>query len=286
MDWWALEANAEEGRELIVRMVEDEATWRLPLFREEVATRLMRRYAMAGGEENFNTCAELLAAAPDDDASKKLMTGLQLAFQGAPIPDLPDGLTKAMDEYSKKTGDSDLVLGVQRGDKEALKKAIAVVKDAKADTLERVALAKLFGNVDDKSVIAPLLAVLGQGQQSALKRVSMQSLANYDDPLISKTILSRYGRSLPAEHNVRSTADRVLASRKSWAKEFLAVVDDWVIKARDIDPDVVQQLKLHNDGEINALVAKHTPNGIRTLILISSETWWPTACQMASERRS
>ncbi len=260
MNWWALEAHAEDGSGEIENMVKDGKIWDLPLFKQEMAARLMRRYAMAGGNENFEMCAKLLQLAPDEEAQKILMTGLQQAFQGATIPQLPPSLTKVMDEYAKKAGDSDLVLGVQRGDKEALKKAIVVVKDSKADTLERVALAKLFGNVGDKSVIAPLLAVLAQDQQSALKRVAMQSLANYDDISIAKTILSRYGRSLPAEHNVRSTADRVLASRKDWAKAFLAQVDAWVIKARDIDPDVVQQLKLHNDGEINGLVAKHWPD--------------------------
>jgi len=259
MNWWALEAHAEDGSGEIENMVKDGKIWDLPLFKQEMAARLMRRYAMAGGSENFEMCAKLLQLAPDEEAQKILMTGLQQAFQGATIPQLPPSLTKVMDEYAEKAGDSDLVLGVQRGDKKALKKAIAVVKNGKADTLERVALAKLFGNVGDKSVIAPLLAVLGQAQQSALKRVAMQSLANYDDVSIAKTILSRYGRSLPAEHNVRSTADRVLASRKDWAKLFLAQVDAWVIKARDIDPDVVQQLKLHNDGEINGLVAKHWP---------------------------
>lgn len=260
MDWWALEAHAEDGSGEIENMVKDGSIWDLPLFKQEMAARLMRRYAMAGGGENFERCARLLKLAPDEEAQKILMTGLQQAFQGATIPQLPPSLTEAMDEYSKKAGDSDLVLGVQRGDKEALKKAINVVKDTKADILERTELAKLFGDVGDKSVVAPLLAVLAQDQQSALKRVAMQSLANYDDASIAKTILARYGSSLPAEHNVRSTADRVLASRKDWAKAFLEQVDAWVIKARDIDPDVVQQLKLHNDGTINALVAKHWPD--------------------------
>lgn len=260
MDWWALEAHAEDGSGEVENMVKDGGIWDLPLFKQEMAARLMRRYAMAGGNENFEMCARLLQLAPDEEARKILMSGLQQAFQGATIPQLPPSLTKAMDEYSKKAGDSDLVLGVQRGDKETLKKAINVVKDTKADIVERTELAKLFADVGDKSVVAPLLAVLAQDQQSALKRVALQSLANYDDPSVAKTILARYGSSLPAEHNVRSTADRVLASRKDWAKAFLAQVDAWVIKARDIDPDVVQQLKLHNDGEINALVAKHWPD--------------------------
>jgi putative heme-binding domain-containing protein len=219
----------------------------------------MRRYAMAGGEANFDTCAKLLAAAPDDDASKKLMTGLQLAFQGAPIPELPEPLTKAMDEYAATLGANDLVLGIQRGDKEALKKAIKVVGDNKADPVERIELAKLFGDVEDPSVVAPLLGVLGLDQQSTLKRVALQSLANFDDPNIPKTILARHGSTLPNEHAVRSTAHRVLAGRVDWAKQFLEKVDLAHIKDREVQPDVVQLLLQHGDGEINAKVARHWP---------------------------
>lgn len=259
MDWWAIEAHAEDGRELILRMAGDAATWKLPLFRQQVAERLMRRYAMAGGEENFATCAKLLALAPDEDASKRLMTGLQLAFQGTTMPKLPDALTKAMDAYAAKFGQNDLVLGVRRGDKEALKKAIAVVGDSKADPVERIELAKLFGGVADPSVVKPLLALLGGDGQSALKRVALQALGNYDDPAIPSTIISRYGSSLPAEHDVRSTADRVMAGRVNWAKSYLAKVDSAEIKARDITPDVVQLLAQHKDPEINGKIARHWP---------------------------
>ncbi len=260
MDWWALEAHAEDGRELVVRMVADPATWKLPLFREEMATRLMRRYAMAGGDANYQTCADLLAAAPDDDASKRLMTGLQLAFEGAPIPELPPALTKAMDDYAEKFGQNDLVLGIQRGDKEALKKAIAVVGANDSDPVERIELAKLFGSVGDDSVVPVLLKVLALDQHSTLKRVALQSLANYESDSIPKTILGRYGSTLPAEHDVRSTADRVLAGRVDWARQFLEKVDLAHIKARDISPDVVQLLAQHKDPDINAAIARHWPD--------------------------
>ncbi|MCB1063291.1 MAG: c-type cytochrome [Verrucomicrobiae bacterium] len=260
MNWWAIEAHAEDARDLVLRMVDDEATWKLPLFREEIATRLMRRYAMAGGEANYATCAKLLAAAPDDDAAKRLMTGLQLAFQGAPIPTLPADLTKAMDDYAAKLGENDLVLGIQRGDKEALKKALAVVGNNASDPVERIELAKLFGSVADESVVPTLLKLLSLDQQSTLKRVALQSLANFGSASIPTTILSRYGSSLPAEHEVRSTADRVMAGRVDWAKQFLEKVDLAHIKARDISPDVVQLLAQHKDPEINAAIARHWPD--------------------------
>ncbi|MCP5539517.1 MAG: c-type cytochrome [Akkermansiaceae bacterium] len=259
MNWWAIEAHAEDGRELVMRMVADPATWKLPLFREEIALRLMRRYAMAGGPENFDTCAKLLSLAPDEDASKRLMTGLQLAFQGTQIPELPPALTKAMDDYAAKFGQNDLVLGIRRGDKEALKKAIAVVSSSASDPVERIELAKLFGETGDSSVVKPLLGLLSLDGQSALKRVALQSLANYDDAAIATTILGRYGSSLPAEHDVRSTADRVLAGRIEWARAFLEKIDLAHIKDRDISPDVVQLLALHKDPEINAAIARHWP---------------------------
>ncbi len=260
MNWWALEAHAEDARELIVRMVGDEATWKLPLFREEIATRLMRRYAMAGGAENFDTAAKLLAAAPDDDASKRLMTGLQLAFEGAPIPELPPALTKAMDDYAAKAGQNDLVLGIQRGDKEALKKALALVASNDSDPVERIELAKLFGTVGDETAVPTLLKLLSLDQQSTLKRVALQSLANYESDSIPTTILARYGSTLPAEHDVRGTADRVMAGRLAWARQFLEKIDLAHIKARDISPDVVQLLAQHKDPDINDAIARHWPD--------------------------
>jgi len=259
MNWWALEAHAEEGREEVLRLAAAPATWKHPLFREQIAERLMRRYAMAGGNENFNTCAQLLALAPDEDASKRLMTGLQLAFQGTTLPPLPPALTEAMDAYAASTGENDLVLGVRRGDKKALAEAIKVVGDPKGDALERIELAKLFGGLGDSVVIKPLLGILGKDAPSALKRVALQALGSYDDPAIPETILSRYGSSLPAEHEVRSTADRVLAGRVPWARMYLERIDRAEIKARDIAPDVVQLLAHHHDPEINGKIAHHWP---------------------------
>ena len=41
---------------------------------------------------------------------------------------------------------------------------------------------------------------------------------------------------------------------------LLGKVDAWTIKADDISPDVVQQLLLHGNSEIDALVVKHWPD--------------------------
>lgn len=258
--WWAIEAHAENGRAEIEALAADPKTWKSKIFREIVAERLARRYCMAGGEANFQSAANLLKTAPDTDAKKRLMTGLQLAFQGSPIPELPAALSTEMDAYESEVGGSTLTLGIQRGDKEALKKALAVVASNASDPVERLELAKLFGEVNDPIVIGTLLKLIALDQQSTLKKIALQSLANYDDDKIGTTILYRLGSTLPAEHDVRSTAHRVLAGRLAWAKPFLEKVELAHVKARNVSPDVVQLLAQHKDPEINTAIKKHWPD--------------------------
>lgn len=258
--WWAIEAHAESGREQIEALATDSETWRFSLFREFIAERLMRRYAMAGGTSNYLSAATLLKKAPDDDAKKRLMTGLQLAFQGTATPELPEALRAEMETYAETVGANDLVLQLRQGEPEALKKALAVVASSSSDPIERVELAKLFGEIDELAVVPVLLRLLSLDQESTLKRVALLSLASYDAESIATTILARHGSTLPAEHDVRSTAHRVLASRPEWARLFLDKVDVAHIKARNVEPDVVQLLAQHQAPEIDAAIAQHWPD--------------------------
>ncbi len=258
--WWAIEAHSESGRRQVESLVSDPETWESKIFREFIAERLMRRYAMAGGEENYLTASKLLENAPDDDARKRLMAGLQLAFQGTSVPELPESLEQQMREYSETVGKNDLSFQIQQGNADAMKKALSVVASSQSDPVERVELAGLFGELDDPAVVPVLLRVLSLDQQSALKRVALQSLANFPDEKIATTILARHGSTLPDEHEVRSTAHRVLASRADWAKLFLEKVELAHIKARNVEPDVVQLLAQHGDGEIDDAISLHWPD--------------------------
>src|SRR5690606_33118093 len=57
---------------------------------------------------------------------------------------------------------------------------------------------------------------------------------------------------LPAEHDLRSTAHAVLASRAIWTKQFLKEITSYRIKRDTIPLDIVQQMRLHDDPEIQA----------------------------------
>lgn len=260
--WWAIEAHAESGRDEIEALAADPETWKSALFRKFIAERLMRRYAMAGGEANFQSAALLLKFAPDEDAKKRLMTGLQLAFQGMAMPTLPDALQTQMDSYTESFGAKVLVLQLRSGGPEFLPKALSAVASNDSDPIERMELVKAFGEINEPSVVPVLLRLLSLDQESALKRVALQSLAYYSSDKIATTILERHGRTLPDEHDVRSTAHRVLASRQTWAKLFLERIETVEIKARNVKPDVVQLLARHEDPEIDAAIEKHWPHHV------------------------
>ncbi len=259
MYWWAVEGQAESGRAEIKNWLADAETWKGKVFREQIAARLMKRYAMAGGEENFLSCLDLLNKSSDDEMTSKLMDGLEAAFQGVTMPKLPAALSSALDEYSKKLGESGLVMRMKKGETGAVAEAQKAIGNSSLPVSVRSELIKQLGATEDPKVVGALLKVISGSSDSALKRVALLQLARFDDPKIATTILGRYGSSLPAEHGVRSTAERVLAGRPEWAKLMLDKVDLAVVKDRDVSPDIVQLMMAHGDKEINKRVAEHWP---------------------------
>lgn len=259
MIWWALEAHAEKGRDGIAAWISRADTWQAPLFPDILASRLMKRYAIAGGSENYASCSALLEKAPDEAAKSALLEALQSAFEGVPMPSLPESLTKSLQEYSASLGDSGLVLRLKSGDAGALVEAQRAVLDPKVSGSVRSELVRQLGASGDRIVVGTMVKILALDQEFALKRVALQTMARFDDDAVANGIISRYGSTLPAEHGVRSTAERVLAGRLHWAMMMMDQVDRAVIKSRDLGADVVQLMLEHRNADLNVRIQKHWP---------------------------
>ncbi|MFT5468911.1 MAG: putative heme-binding domain-containing protein [Verrucomicrobiales bacterium] len=256
MNWWALEGHAETSWDLIEEMFRNPEFWQLPMVRATILERLMQRYAMAGGTENFIRCARLLELAPDDDSREQLLIGIDRAFQGMTLPELPAALSEALEKHQAARGNSGLVLSLRQGKEGAAEDAIKAIADRSADIGERAALIRTLGEIAEAKAVPTLIKLISDPEH-AIKRVAMQALTHFDEPKVAATIVGRYGSSLPSEHDVRATANRTLASRASWAKVFLGKIDIWHIKTSDVSADVVQQLRAYADPEIQQLVEKH-----------------------------
>jgi putative membrane-bound dehydrogenase-like protein len=254
--WWAIEAKAELDRGAVLALFQEPSFWSLPIVERSIVERLMERYAMAGGPENLETCARLLAMAPGAHATTRLMVGLLEAFRGREITGLPPKLAEALDRYQQGLGKSDLALGLRRGDASAIAQALKIVADEKADRPTRLAYIEILGQIHQSKAVPALTRLLSSSPSHAIKRVALEALMNYDDPAIGKAVLRQYQTTLPDEQGLRSTAQRLLASRKPWTLALLDDIEASSIEQTSIALSVVEQMRLQNDPEINRRVEK------------------------------
>jgi len=257
MIWWAIESKAASTREDVVAMFRDSTFWSLPIVDKFIVERIMQRWAMTGDPADLAMCARLLELAPNDKFKSRLSAGFLEAFRGRRIDGLPDALAKALDEYQASLGNSDLALGLRLGKTDAIKEALKVVADETADKPTRLAYVEILGQTKRPEAVSVLLGLLAKTKSHSLKRTTLEGLMNYDDPTIGATVMRLYHGPLPDEQGVRTSAQKLLASRPSWALPMLQQIDDGLIAKSSLPADVVQTLSLHQDAEVKKLVAKH-----------------------------
>lgn len=270
MLWWTIEAKAESDRDALIALFKDSALWLRPLARTQAAHHLAQRWAMAGGRENFDAIAKLLALAPRPEDRTVVIEGLADAFEGGKIPELPAPLATALNAHLASKMDTDLALAVKTGNPEAVKKALAVIGDNKATNANRLALIQAFAEAGNRAVIPAMLQIFTAGRGSSPLRQGVLPLAaKFDDVALPTAVIKGYEARFSGTQPIKDAAHRMLASREAWAKLFLAEVDRWSIKAKDVAPDIVQQLALYRDPEIQRLVRKH----------------WPVAAKLSSQEK-
>src|SRR5262249_45354238 len=131
--WWAIESKCGSDPDAVLGLFADKGLWERPLVRQHIAERLMRRFAQAGSRKDLLVCARLLELAPGQEPAKRLMVGFEQAFQGRPLPDLPDELVKVM----ARVGGGSPALRVRQGDEKATAEALKAVANEKADRRQR-----------------------------------------------------------------------------------------------------------------------------------------------------
>jgi putative heme-binding domain-containing protein len=256
--WWALESKAEKERGAVFAYLKsDEAFLKTPLFREHLAEKLAKRYALAGGEDNLNSCAELLTLTADESLRGKFIAGIASAFEGAEMPKLPDALQKALNDYIAKQSGGDLTLALRSGNAEALKKAVQLLEDKKASSTARIAIAKTLAELGRQEAVMPMVNILKASNPTGLKRGILQAAARFDDKRIPEALLLGYETQIAGDKALREDALRVMAGRKEWAQILVNFVNEWKVPAKHFSVDIVRQLSLHKDADIDAAIEKH-----------------------------
>lgn len=259
MVWWALEAHAGD-RDAVLRMFEDRAMWKSALRPEgrTLPENLMQRWAMPGSLEDLHACARLLNLAPDPEAGARLVGAFERAFEGRPIPPLPDALAESL---GRSSGDFATLLGVRRGDANALHAALKTIADPKAKLPDRLQLIRAVGDVQaDPARCVPLLMDLVTSvskEDDSLRCGALASLQKFDDPAIGAAVVKAY-HALPAP--AQDAAQSLLASRAEWARQLMQAIDAGDIKPRNIQAGTIDKLRLQPARDITTLVDRFFPD--------------------------
>ncbi|MEX2115180.1 MAG: PVC-type heme-binding CxxCH protein [Pirellulales bacterium] len=283
--WWAVEQHAVSARDDVVAMFCAAEAWQLPLVRDAILERLMRRYAAEGSEPGYKACTRLLAAAPQAERLRMLAaldSGLQdrgathggsagtlfanlaerpadaedAAIAPATPADLPPELQAQIDrDWRDDTCDLTLIrLNARLGRAAAHARAISLAGDRESLTPLRVDAIRLLGEVGQSECVDPLLHLLSSEQPPEIQQASLDALAAHDDPRIGDALLQTYANADPP---TRGHLADVLLGRKPWARQFLAAIDRGDFPAEQVAVDQLRVMAIHDDAELDALVKKH-----------------------------
>ncbi|MBI2805112.1 MAG: c-type cytochrome [Planctomycetes bacterium] len=248
--WWAIEVHCAKDRDKVLDMFRESSLWRHRMVENTILPRLMKRFAMAGSQKDFQTCVELFRLAPEKKHGQILLKGFEEAFKGRSIAGLPNDLITQI----AKLGGGSVAFGVRQGKEAAITQALTMIANPKTSAQQRLELIELFGEARQPRCVPPLLMLVAAKESDAVKKIALGALQAYPDDRIGAEVVKAFP-TLTGE--VREVAESLLVGRRAWSRQFLAAVDAGAIAPKSIALPTLRKLLLHRDDQISKLVKKH-----------------------------
>jgi len=234
----------------VLDLFRDSSLWRAKIVEDTILLRLMKRFAMAGTQKDYQTCVELFRLAPEAKHGQILLKGFEEAFKGRSSTGLPADLVAEI----AKLGGGSVAFGVRQGKEDAIVKALAMIQNPKTPATDRLELIDLFGEAKQPLCVEPLLALLSAKESAAIHKTALGALQSYKDEKIGAEVV----KLLPAmTGEVREVAESLLVGRREWSRQLLTAVDDGKVSPKSIPLATLRKLLLHRDDQIANLVKKH-----------------------------
>ena len=277
--WWALESHAEDGREDLLGLVADPASWRAPTFRRELAERLGRRFTADQGprrhytlrqgvysewiidrapehlRRNLEFCARLLAAAPGPEEASLLAQGMARGLAGPRVPNPPPALLEAVASAWSKAPDHIALtaLAARLGVAEAESRAVTRLRDPRLAESDQQMLLDLVSALATPDAL-PLLAEQLRGERNEARRGRrLTALAGFDQPAAAAVVIDVYPNLGP---KLQATALRSLAEKPAWARLMLERMAAGTFSPGVLGTATLAALRAHPDPVLQRLLER------------------------------
>jgi putative heme-binding domain-containing protein len=268
--WWAMESKAVSDRKEMLAVFEDASIWKKRTVLNIILGRLMQRWVMEGGDQNYAACTQLLKLAPSVKQARPLINGLQEGLRGRDVTELPPGLVKALQPFQAEFGKESSVLVLRQGQRKEIEKALKIIADDQVEIGERLSTIRIFGEINQPESVPVLLKLMETNSSSpALKQGALEALPRYDDPEIGLRVGKAYPDKLRSDPLVRAAALALFACRTTWAVQLLNAIDRekqpgekfiaHTIDKADVPMNIARQLILLHDPAITETVTRLWP---------------------------
>ena len=278
--WWAIEAQANSGREELLSLVRDPAVWQSKIFSTHTAERIGMRFTADQGQRrhytlkqgvysewmidrapeyfarNLDFCGRLLEAAPDERAVAALLVGMARGFTGGAVESVPTTLREALAKaWAGRTHSAALIaLGARLGQPGAMAEAIAAVPRANLPDTDQQTYLDLFAATAVPEAL-PVVAGLVRTEKNEARRAKrLAALGGYDDPAAADVVFEVYATLTP---RLQNTAQRMLSEKPAWAQAMLMRMN-----AGTFDPGVlsaanIATIRAQKDPRIASLLTSY-----------------------------
>lgn len=260
LSWWALESKADTHVEGILAMLSMPKYRDRPLVKQVLIERLARRYAAGTSEASLESCAKMLALAPDAADAEPIIRGMEKGLEGRKFAKVPEVLEKPLDDLWMQAvpfpKPALARLAMRLGSEPAYRYALFRASDRESRVPDRVALVEALGQMgkaDDPQTLTVIFKLL-EFEPAALQMAAITALERFPNPEIGEKILAGLSNMNPP---LRARALSLLCGRQAWALALLNAVDAKQIDPKEISTDLLQRIALQNDKELNKLIEKH-----------------------------
>lgn len=241
--WWAIESKVDSDRAEVMRFCAETELWQKPLMQQHLLERLARRFAQAGARHDFADLTRLFELSPSMESSRKLASGLEAAFKGRSLAELPPGVVRAMQRH----GVGSEALKLRLGDAAVVSKALQTIADEKAPRATRLEFLQVLAETKLPEAYRPLTNILATSTDAELTRATLAALATYNQPEIAPAILAR----LTAwDAPTREAALIAVTSRPAWSLALVQAVVESKTPKNLVSTTVVRRLRLTQNTEL------------------------------------
>ena len=238
--WWILEAHLPTSAEDTLALFRGDRIWDAPMAREQILPRIARRLAVDGRRTELAFLSRLFAQAPSRSHAAPLLRGLEEAYRGRPMNDLPEDLVERL----RSQGQVPLALRLRRSEPAAITEAISLLANPKTPPEEQLRLVRALGETRAASAAPALLDVATRGKTDALRNAALSALTAFPDDDLGAVITA----ALPAMRvSVRETAISALATRPAWSRPLLDALENGSIPTTAVPVEAADRLRLSRD---------------------------------------